>query len=338
MAFVVGLGLGVMVTSPGAEPAPTTIPESAGDPLLEASDDPGTELPDERGISEVVEGFPDALVAVARTTGSTVDYLLWPVAGDLSVRPMSGGTDVILDQTSQFVALASRLPGDSFSFLSMGRPNSIRPVAPDVDSYAFHDTTSGWLAFTTGDGVSSRVITVKSDFDPIEAVSLDEAGVTIIGWGDWGWALQRPAREILLLNPQGEFKDTEVGVGLATHESGWVFAIDGSTPKLVSAGGGVRLLEPIEGLGTIQNATFSPDGTRLAIDGERGVGVLDIGDGQFERLSEFSAGTIAWSSDGRFVLSSSGSGVLIYDLETNELHPVLRQYTVLAAGVIPLSP
>lgn len=336
IAFVVGLGLGALATAPTPDSPPITVPEASGAPLLSTPLDEQPDLPDERGISEVIDGFPDALVALARTSGSTVDYLLWPVSGDLSVRAMSGGTDILLDATAQFVALSTGLPGEETALLSMGRYNGIRPVAPNVTSYAFHDTSNGWLAYTLADGDFSRVMTVKSDFDPMEIVSLEEPGVTVIGWGDWGWALQTPSGEIMLLNPQGEFRDSEVGFGLATHPSGWVFAIEWDEAKLVSGGGGVRRLGPLEGLGAIQNASFSPDASMIALDGTAGLGVLDVGDGSVVRLTEFSTGPTSWSSDSRFVIAVSGSGLLVHDLANGDVHPILRQYTMLTAGVVPL--
>ncbi len=337
VAFAVGLGLGVLATAPDDNSSPTTTVLDEENPVLAPPEAAGGDGAEAVGISEVVQDFPDALVAISRTSGSTVDYLLWPVAGGLSVRSMTGGGDVVLDATSQFIALSSSLPGDEAGVLSMGRYNSIRPVAPQVTSYVFHDSTNGWLAYTVDDGQSSQVFTVKADFDPRQVVGFEGSGATVIGWGDWGWAVQRSPDEFVLLSPQGEFKDSESGRGLATHPSGWVFALDGVDAKLVSAGGGVHGMGDVGDFGAVQAAVFSPDRSMVALDGERAFGILDLESGETTVLSEFTTDGVAWSSDSRFVITGSGSGAVVYDLETGRVEPILRQHPMLAVGVVPLT-
>lgn len=337
VSFVLGVGVGVLVATSGAGTEPSTVSEEDSGTVLAVPDPVEEASVYDDGITGVVTDFPDALVAVARTSGSTVDYVLWPIAGDLSIRPMSGGGEVAIDATSQFFAFASDLPDGDTSLLSTGRHNSIRPVATGVTSYAFHDTSTGLLAYTTEENGVTHLATIKSDFDPREALTIPETDVTVVGWGDWGWALQRSSDEIVLLTADGQVKDTEPGVALATHPSAWLIARSGDQLKLVSAGGGVRTLGVEVSLGTPQSASFAPDGSMVAIDGERGLGVLDIGTGELTRITEFSTGPTGWSSDSRFVLASTTSGVLIYDLETHELTPVLREYAVLAVGSLPLT-
>lgn len=333
---MLGLGLGVLVVGPAPEPAPPATGDDAPGGLPDSPLDGTLVAAEEDGISHVVPGFPDALVAVARTTGSTLDYVLWPVAGSSSVRSMTGGGDVRLDVTSQFVAVSSALPDGGGSLLSMGRPNSVKPVAGRVGSYAWHDSATGWLSYTVGAGDASRLMTVKADFAPKEVVSLDEAGMTVVGWGDWGWAMQRSTPEIVLFNSNGEFKDTETGTVMATHPTGWMFAMEGNDPKLVSAGGGVRRLAPIEGIGSVERVEFSPDGLKLAVLGSRAVGILDLETDELTRLGDFAVAWAAWSSDSRFVVTSAGSGVVVYDLDNGDSYPILREYAVVAAGVVPL--
>ena len=87
-------------------------------------------------------------------------------------------------------------------------------------SYAWHDSEGARLAYTQLEGETSRLLTVKADLNPVPVVDLPNASAVVVGWGDWGWAIQQGPDEIVLLTPDGAFKDSEVGVAIATHESG----------------------------------------------------------------------------------------------------------------------
>lgn len=333
--FVMGLGLGVLVVNPsageGSPPVTETPPASVGSPTTSAP-----MSPEDRGVAESVPRFPDTLVAVARTTGSTLDHLLWPRQGELRTRSMAAGRDVRLDSNARFIALSESVPGSEGVLLSMGRFNQINPVASDVTSYMWHDSISGDLSYTTeSDGVWHLYV-VRSSFVPQLIVESNELGGTLAGFGDWGWAVQTSEDELTLLTPSGEFKDVESGVGYTSRHDGWIFAVD-ERPKLVSAGGGVQRVDTDLLVGEVNVAAFSPDGSRVAVGGAGGLSVLYLRSGVAEPFGGSAVSSVAWSSDSRFVIASSGSGVVVHDIDTIDRYRLLPGRGVLAIGTAPLS-
>jgi len=336
VGFALGLGLGVLVVSPGAgttedTPVPTTV--AAAESPETTLEDPADEL----GVAGAVPGFPDAIVAIARTSSSSLDHVLWPLEGDPRVRSMAGGDDVVLDAGSVFIAMSDGVPGIDGTLLSMGRFNSIQPVAAGVVSYAWHDSEGARLAYTQLEGDATRLFTVRADLNPTPVAELPTATAEVVGWGDWGWAIQQTPDEIVLLTPDGDFKDSETGVAFATHESGWVFAVEGDEAKLVSAGGGVRKIQTPFSVGTVRGATFSPDGSKIAVIGATGVAMLVIETQEVTELMGFATPSVSWSSDSRFVLAVAPLGLAIIDLEAIDTgFSVLDSYTAVAVGVVPL--
>lgn len=334
VGFALGLGLGVLVVSPGPDAgSETPVPTTAGSVEASVTTVP-TPAPNP-GVLGIIEDFPDAIVAIARTPSTSLDHVLWPKQGEVRVRSMTGGENVRLDTSSQFVAFSDDVPGLEGSLLSMGRFNSIQPVASQVVGYAWHDSDAANLSYTQISGEVTRLFTVEADLNPVLVGELPGGGGSVVAWGDWGWAIQQND-EVVLLNPDGEFKDSEAGVAFVSHGSGWLFAMEGAETKLVSAGGGVRRFQtPLE-VGTVRHAAFSPDGSRVAVVGSSGIVVLDVDSEEVTRLSDYTSTSVAWSSDSRFVLAAAPTGVAVVDLAEPVVgYRVLDTYPAMAVGVLP---
>lgn len=330
LGVAVGLGAAIVFVTPtGSSPTPTSGAGEMAPPIT--SEDP--EVP-EPGISEVVEGFPDALVAIGRSAGSSLTHLLWPYAGGLNTSPMAGGEEAAFDSSGRYLALTAQVPGADGVVLSMGRHNQIRNVAAGVTGFSWHDSRPGVLAFTTVSEGAWQLATVTSSFQP-EVLMESESDIgRIAAWGDWGWALQS-GTEVTLLTTNGELKDTEPGTVLASHQTGWLFLEDNG-PKLVSAGGGVIILQTELAVGSPRAAVFSPDGSRLAVAGPRGVSIVNLDSEAIETL-DVPADTLGWSSDSRFLLAASGIGVTVLDGEEKSVQRILREHSVLTVAVVPLT-
>lgn len=334
VAFALGLALGTLASPPEAREVAddaTSDPTTLDAPLEPFADE------SESGISDLVADFPDALVAVGDGIGSGHDYLLWPVGGPLVTRSMTGGDEVLLDATGQFIAMIDRVPGLDGAVLSIGRFNGIRAVSSGVTSHVWHDGKSGDLAFTTETEGEWLLQRVSGNFKPATVVGGPADGRTVAAWGQWGFAVQTPDREVMLLNPGGEMKAIEPGVVLASHHSGWLLVEDGGL-KLVSAGGGVSRLDLVDVPERIFAAAFAPDGNRVAVAGRVGVVVYDLDDeDEIANLSGYPGGWLAWSSDSRFIIAPARSGVVIHDLETGNSLQTLVGHNVIVAQVLPLS-
>jgi hypothetical protein len=333
VGFGLGLALGTLVAAPRDDPIAGDVTEPATRSTIAEEAEDLLEM----GVTGAVPEFPDALVAVGQSVGSGHDHLLWPVGGSLVVRSMTGGEEIQLDATGQYVALSEVAPDLAGRLLSAGRFNRIRLISSGVTSYVWHDTASGQLAYTTEDEDEWRLYRMSGGFDPSLVVSGEASGATLAAWGDWGFAMQLSDGRVQLLTLDGEPKDIEAGVALASHGSGWVLVEDDSL-KLVSAGGGVRLLQDADAPAEILAAAFSPNGDRVALAGREGVVVLDPDNlDETIRVPGSSGGWVRWSSDSRFVVGPAQNGMRIHDLENEASHQVLLGHRILTAAVLPLS-
>ncbi|HUG31706.1 MAG TPA: hypothetical protein VMM14_02345, partial [Acidimicrobiia bacterium] len=281
-------------------------------------------------------GFPDALVAVGNSIGSGHDYLLWPFGGPLVARSMTGGGDVQLDTTGQYIALSGEVPEWPGSLLSIGRFHRIQPVSSGVTGYRWHDSDSGQLAYTIEDDQVWQLYRVSGNSNPSLVATSTPSGGTIAAWGLWGYAVQLPDDQIQLLTRNGQPKDIESGEILASHESGWVL-VDDEGLKLVSSGGGVRILGA-EVPDAVLAASFSPDGNSVAVVTRSGVLVVDLKDGdRATTVAGYPGGWVTWSSDSRFVVSPARSGVSIYDVLNEKTQNILVGRDIVVAQTLPLS-
>jgi hypothetical protein len=329
-AFIIGLGLGVLIV-------PSTPDTGAiGSGLTAPEGSPQTLSPSESaGISEVVGGFPDALVAVRSDNGSGLQHLLWPVQGPLVEQSMDAGDNLRFDSTSAFIAGTATVPGLDGWVLSMGRYNTIRPFVSGVTSFAWHDATSGSLAYTTSTAGDTRLWVVGADLDP-EEVDLDlTADSTVAAWGDWGWALGTRDNQTMLFNAEGELRAEIRGVPVASFPTGWIL-VGAEGYQLVSSGGGIDGLIGQPDIGFLREAVFSPDGGRVALAGSSAVAILNLAaDGRAETLPGAGSSWVSWSSDSRFLVLSAPRGLRIYDFDTGAFEYVLEPETIVLAGVIP---
>jgi hypothetical protein len=331
-AFVVGLGLGVLIV-PNTPDAPS--PESG----LAAPEDASHTLspPETGGISDVVTGFPDALVAVRSDNGSGLQHLLWPVQGPLVEQSMDTGENLKFDSSSLFIAHTTTVPGLEGWVLSMGRYNTIRPFVSGVTSFAWHDATSGSLAFTTEVGGEAKLWVVGADLQPEQVGFELAAGMRLATWGDWGWALDTGDNHTMLLNPEGELRAEIRGEPIASFPTGWIL-VGSEGYQLVSAGGGIDGLIGQPDIGFLREARFSPDGGRVALAGSYAVAILNLkADGVAETLPGPGSSWVAWSSDSRFLVLSARRGLRIHDLENGSSDIVLEPQTIVVGDVIPLS-
>ena len=335
LAFILGLGLGVIVVGPTPNSVDRATDSNLATAIVES--EPIVEVDDleSPGVTGAIPAFPDTLVAVADTMGSAFKHLMWPLNGELRVMAIPGGQNVSLDASAIFFAVSDELPGLDGWLLSMGRFDIIEPVSAGVTSYVFHDAESGALGYTVLAEDGARLLSVRSNFEASNVAFLESPEAVVKAWGDWGWAIQ-DGEQIQLLTPDGAPKDTERGVALTSHPSGWVFVVEGDAVKLVSAGGGVSRISTELTVGSIRHAAFSPDGERVAICGDQGVEVVHVDDGQKQSLSGFPTSHVSWSSDSQYVLASSSAGVDVHDVDEDRSYPIFRTHAVRVAGAMAL--
>lgn len=339
LGFAVGVGVAVLFTTPAGVSTPT---ETTVDPVSAPVAPPETGGLPTPGIGEVVDGFPDALVAMVETESRGLSHLLWPVSGSPVERPLpTAAGPARFDVSGRWMASTNSVPDQRGSVLSVGITSSFRALISGVTSFAWHDSRSGDLAYTqvTAEGASLWVVPPNRDLTLV-LEGLDPL-ITISSWGDWGFALQNPgAGEISLYTPDGEFRTSLSGIAFGSHPSGWMVAFDGEL-MLVSAGGGVSRLDvDLEPIGAVMNAEFSPDRSLIGVRGDSGLLAIDADDGTPRFLLEMPAvdSDLAWSSDSRFVIlpSRRGRGLLIVHLESGSTTSVLRDRSVATVAVIPL--
>ncbi len=330
--IALGLAAGVVFVGPAVtetEPLPEE-PEVSPEPSQDSA-----------GISEVVSGFPDALVAVVAGEGRTLSHLIWPLQGAQILRalPLGGQGDARFDPSGRWLAVTTVVPEDQGALLSFGRAPNVTPVVSGVTAMAWHDTAPATLAYTRRVGDQGQLWVVGSDRRPsLISEGLDLGRVAF--WGYWGYVLQDEG-EVVFLSLEGDRTASARGRALASHPSGWVLVTDGEGLKLVSPRGEVERVRISTDLGEPLSAALSPDFTRVAIVGSRKAIVAGL-DGDPSQEVVITPDLLApptqavWSSDSRFVMVPLGLGVWVYDRE-EEVSPrrILESYSVTAVGVIP---
>lgn len=317
LGFVVGIGFGSTFLATSSETGPE---ESAQTPI--DAEGVGGAVPEDGGLSEIVLGFDHTLVAVARGSEDVVDLLIWPADGGVTTNAIRNGYRMSIDASGQHYAMLTPLPGDSDLLLSTGRYHSIVPKVTGVHSYAWHETTAGLLAFTTVAENGWHLEELLPSGRVEEVAGGPEAESMLVGWGEWGYALQIPGTGTLLLTPEGEIKDVDPGVVFSTSAGEWMPARDESF-MLLSSGGGVQRIRVEEELGDVQNAAISPEGDLIAVVSASGLHVVTRA--QASVIAGYEGpvvGTPTWSPDGRFVAVLGTRGAVVLDVVEDLFYPV----------------
>jgi hypothetical protein len=330
VGLVVGAGLTVLVLRGGGDGVTATTVISA---------DPLEEVPE--GIAEVIEGFPDGLVAVSRSDGRSLQLLVWPLRGEPIVRTIPVGVSsppgpVDFDVSADRIATLLPIPNEPHGVLYAGVPDQAGIVATEVTSYAWHDTDAAHLAYTTFADGELQVWTVSEPDDP----QLVIRAVGIVGglgaWGDWGFAVHDEERDaVVLFTGTGEIKATHPGRILDSDGEGWL-AVDDGGVTLVSSGGGVDGSEGVSGEAI--SARFSPDAEEIALLTSDGARVVRLGDGAtlVESADRPGLPEVAWTSDGRFVAYPAVRGIAVLDTADQSSERVLVERVFTGLGVLPV--
>ena len=334
MGLVLGAGLTVLVLRPG----------QSGEAVTSTTASAGTGA-EQGGIADVIEGFPDGLVAVTRSDGQSLQLLVWPVRGEPIVRTIPVGVSrppdpVEFDVSGRRLATLLPVPDQTSGVLYAGVPQDAAIISTDVTGYAWHDTGGSRLAYTTFTDEELQLWAVHQGNGVPElitrAVGIDGH---VEAWGDWGFAIQDDIREsIVLITDAGEIKDTNTGRILDSDGNGWL-AIENQGVSLLSSGGGVRGLD-LEGVeGPVLAGRFSNDGLRLALLTGEQLHVVSVEGGLRLAESDGRPGVpqMAWSSDGRFVAYPGSRGMWVVDTFSGETEELLVNMTFTGLEMLPVS-
>ncbi len=333
MGLVLGAGLTVVVLQPGPpEETVTTTTAAAGSDAARG------------GIADVIEGFPDGLVAVTRSDGRSLELLLWPLHGEPIERTIPVGVSrppdpVEFDVSGRRLATLLPVPDQISGVLYAGVPQDAEIISTDVTGYAWHDTGASQLAFTTFSDDELQLWTLHQG-NGLPGLVARAVGIDghVEAWGDWGFAVQDDARDsIVLFTDAGEIKDTKTGRVLDSVGTGWL-AIDNQGVGLLSAGGGVRMIPAETPAGDVLAGRFSDDGQRLALLTTEGIHVVPVeGAGPYVQ-SDARPGVpqLAWSSDGRFVAYPGSRGIWVVDTRGTETAEILADRTFTGLEMLPV--
>jgi hypothetical protein len=293
-------------------------------------------------IGDVVEGFPDGLVAVSRSDGDSLQLLVWPSGGDQMVRTIPVGVarpvgPVTFDVSALRIASLLPVPDEPHGVLYAGIPEQAAIVATEVTGYAWHDTAPTRLAYTS---LADSELLLWSLPAPVADPQLVTRAVGIVGalrtWGDWGFAIQDEERaSVVLLTANGEIKTTHPGRILDSDGTGWLAVVDDGV-TLISSGGGVRA-GPEALNREVQAARFSPQGDEIALlTGDRATVVsLDTGTTMVESGERPGILEVAWTSDGRFVAYPGERGIVVLDTTDGSSTVLLTDRIFTGLGFLP---
>lgn len=297
------------------------------------------------GIGDLIPGFKDGLLAITSSDNSTMDLTVWPVAGtsfdrDVPLGVSTSDQEVRFDASGRRIATMSYVPGEAFSGLSAGAPDSISLIDIGVTGYAWHDSAPGEMAFTTQERGGQQLWTMDAGSTAPELLtSLDLVTGGVVAWGEWGFAVEHlAAGTVSILKPSGVTAEIHEGRLIGSSPSGRL-VIDNDDVSVIGDGLDLNFEGRFDGVGNSLVAEISPDGRRLAVLGDSGILVLPLeGDSSVIRTEpRFGVAQIAWTSDSRFILIPSARGIAVFDTQTSRLDYVLGDRTVLGVSVLPLN-
>jgi len=334
--LVVGAGISVLFLRVDAPPTPAATTVVEADTRSNDQED---------GIGEVVEGFPDGLVAATRSDGQSLELLIWPLRGEPYERTIPVGVSqppdqVAFDVAGRRIATLIPVPGGDQGVLYSGIPENAAIIATDVTGYAWHDTASFQLAYTTMVESELLLWTVRHNRAETELVAR-AVGIEgrLAAWGDWGFAVQDEGRDrVVLFTENGEIKDTHPGRVLDSHGSGWL-AIANDNVSLLSAGGGVSGLESYSMRSPVLAGRFSDDREQLALLTTENLGIVALADetSTLEMGGRPGVPQLTWSSDGRFVLYPGAvRGMWVIDTQNDIATEVMAGRTFTGLGITPV--
>ncbi len=344
VGLAVGLGLAVVFSlASSGQPEEVETPVSFleleqpedGDPETSASEPDTPE-----GVGEVVDGFPDTLLAVTQLPGGNLGLLTWPVSGPPMTTPLPGFTtaEVEFDQSGRMVATGTPVADSEGFLLSFGTPPRMQPLATGVTGFVWHESDAGAMAYTQVVDGEWRLMVV----DRFRDAQLVTRGVgidgVVVAYGSWGFAIQGD-QEVTLLDETGEIGSLLDGRLLDADADGRV-VIYHQGLSISDAGGSPRELEgDIDLVGELEVALISPDGAKLAVVGGAGHMIIPLeGDGEVTHAPVTSGfPQMVWSSDSRYLVSPWIRGVLFIDTERS-FQPIaeLTRHTVVAVTTVPL--
>jgi hypothetical protein len=329
-----GCGIGVLTFGPNQAP----LSEETG-PAPELTIEAPTDDDQAGGIGEVVDGFPDTLVAVVESEVAEFEHLMWPVQGEQIVRMLtnfSTGT-ATFDEYGRHMAVGAPAGVSEQWTLRVGRPTRFRDVASDVSGFAWHDGLPSVLSYTKEVDGRWQLWTFGMAKEP-ELVSGDGPTGQIAAWGDWGWVMQDGV-SLTFLSPSGEVMTRRNGRVLDSAPDGTIL-IDDAGLQLVSADGrGFGTELDVDHYGSIRAAELSPDGTHIALLDQAKLVVAPLDGGEIVESPVAGGGPhLTWTSDSRFVVSAWFSGVLVIDMdEPGRPHTNLISGRALTLATVPLS-
>lgn len=275
---------------------------------------------EQHGLSRVVDGLDDTLLAAATNGGQAMDLVLWLPRGALIVRPAPiAWTAVTIDQdpfedfaafdsSGRYVALATPVAREASSVVLAGRLEEIVAVSTDVTSYVWHVSEPHQLAMVVDDGArrtlelmlgAPRTVVVERELAP---------GEELYAWGPWGF----------LTGVGGVLRTSGTGIEIEGE-----FLGAGPTAIAVSTPEGIHVVDPASGVVTASlsitatAASFEPGTGRIVFTGPSGLVATEADGTIIVDLEHPFVERADWSSEGRFVAFADRVDVFVLDTETD---------------------
>ena len=293
------------------------------------------------GTGDMILGFPDGIAAITSKGGASLEEIVWPLARPATSRPIplatTAGPDPIgYDVSGRYVFALRPVLGEGRLALFAGSSSSVGLIATGVSGAAWHDSEPRQLAYSRPVEGATEILETDVWSGRTEFMASLPGEQRVVGYGDWGMALQQSDNEVVtLFSDEGLY--TVDGRFLGSSHKGMLAVFDGQISVITPQALPVGAFFEVPTLGDPLVAQFSPDGEMIAIQGNSGFGVFTTVYKESVVGSTVGVGSpvIVWSSDGRFALTPGDAGVIVLDTEEGFTELVLDGELIHGITVIP---
>ncbi len=284
-------------------------------------------------LNQLVPGFVDLLIVSHTNEGGDPFYqVLWGPGANTAART-AAFDDGVFDLSGNYFARFENSQWNGV-MLAIGdlSSESSGPVSVGSDAFAWHDTEPGLIAYTTELEVGRRalftgeIVRRPGASDLLVEYVQDIGGAQLVGWGDFGFALESDG-ELIMIGTNGadlgrapvQYLGRDTDGALLVAQAG---AVSRTQPDLA------ELSEPVwlsQVAGVVTRSVLSPYRPMIALEVQEpsGLAIYVATDTDLVRLELGDVTIHGWGSQGDYLIMSRDEGrksvLMFYGVDSDEV-------------------